>query len=151
MEITSYTRLTLCPRKTGKELICIGTSYAGQTIGMCKEKSRAPRTATFALSMEHYLLSTHPETTAFSLCWRSGNSNDSCSPTKSNLSPLPFSQLFQKPVIIFTSIFFKLSAYSLFALELYVSSFNRFFLLPPQLSPSSHMPPGFTKQSIWSL
>lgn len=32
---------------------------------------------------------------------------------------------------LYIDFFFKLSAYSLFALELYVSSFNRFFLLPP--------------------
>lgn len=92
MEITSYTRLTLCPRKTGKELIRIGTSCAGHTMwrrnkGPYKEKSRAPRTASFALSAQHYLLSTYPETTSFPLYWRSGSPNDLCSPTKSNLLP----------------------------------------------------------------
>lgn len=92
MKITSYTRLTFCPRKTGKELIWIGTSCAGHTTwrrnkGPHKEKSRAPRTASFALSAQHYLLSTYPETTAFPLYWRSGSPNDLCSPTKSNLLP----------------------------------------------------------------
>lgn len=158
MEITSYTRLTLCPRQTGKELIRRGTSYAGHTMwrrnkGPYKEKSRAQRTASFALSAQRYLLSTYPETTAFPHYWRSGSPNDLRGPTKSNLLPL-FPQLFQK--ILLSSLhwfFFKLPAYSLVALERYISNFNNFYYCSPQLSPSSYMPLAFQSNifGLWSL
>lgn len=157
MEITSYTRLTLCPRQTGKELIRRGTSYAGHTMwrrnkGLYKEKSRARRTASFALSAQHYLLSTYPETTAFPHYWRSGSPNDLCSPTKSNLLP-PSLSYFKNPVIIFILIFLKLPAYSLVALERYISNFNSFYYCSPQLSPSSYMPLAFQSNifGLWSL
>lgn len=46
-------------------------------------------------------------------------------------APSPFPSYFKSLLSSLHWFFFKLSAYSLFALELYVSSFNRFFLLPP--------------------
>lgn len=69
-------------------------------------------------------------------------------------SVAPPSQLFQNPVIVFTLIFFfKLPAYSLVALEPYVSNFNSFYYCSPQLSPSSYMPPAFQSNifGLWSL
>lgn len=158
MESTSYTRLTFCPRKTGKELIWIGTSCAGHTTwrrnkGPYKEKSRALRTASFALSAQHYLLSTYPETTAFPLYWRSGSPNDLCSPTKSNLLPPPFPSYFKILLSSLHWFFFKLPAYSIVALEPYVSHFNSFYYCSPQLSPSSYMPLAFQSNifGLWSL
>lgn len=49
--------------------------------------------------------------------------------------------------------FFKLPAYSLVALEPYVSNFNSFYYCSPQLSPSSYMPLAFQSNifGLWSL
>lgn len=66
----------------------------------------------------------------------------------------PSPSYFKNPVIVFTLIFFlKLPAYSLVALECYISNVNSFYYRSPQLSPSSYMPLAFQSNifGLWSL